>query len=71
MINSLREMGRRNGDLWSKVDGIQKIMKKFFKFQIEEEDMKDQITQVKCSIWLGKENQYWMRICFIVGFRWN
>jgi hypothetical protein len=50
MINSLREMGRRNGDLWSKVDGIQKIMKKFFKFQIEEEDMKDQITQVKCSI---------------------
>ena len=51
MVNALHEMGRRSGDLWSKVDAFQKIMKKFFKFQIEEEDMKDQITQVaKLSI---------------------
>jgi len=28
------------------MDSIQKVMKKFFKFQIEEDDMKDQITQV-------------------------
>ena len=46
----MREIVKRNNELWSKVDGIQKTMKKFFKFQIEEEDMKEQINQARLII---------------------
>lgn len=72
MVNSLHEMGRRSGDLWSKVDAIQKIMKKFFKFQIEEEDMKNQITQVvKLSLFFVYKFPVKEHFLCTTGFWWN
>ena len=46
MLESVKLLVDQNADLFAKLANAQKIMKKFFKFQIEEDDMKSQIGEV-------------------------
>jgi hypothetical protein len=41
-----QQMAAQTDSLWTVVDGIQTVMKKFFKYLIEEEDMRDKISAV-------------------------
>jgi len=43
VMSAVREAVSRQAELWGRLDSLQKVMKKFFKFQIEEDDMKQQI----------------------------
>lgn len=46
VLDSVHSLVNQNEVLWEQCDAIQKIMKKFYKFQLEEDEMKDQCSKV-------------------------
>jgi hypothetical protein len=46
VMKSFKDLSNSSKLLMDKTDIVQKIMKKFFKFEIEEDDMREQISNV-------------------------
>lgn len=46
VVDSVQALSMEHTELWSKTDAMQKTLKKFFKFQIEEEEMKQQLMKM-------------------------
>lgn len=68
VITSVQSLLKENAKLYEQNDQVQKTMKKFFKFQIEEEDLKLKLETVSCLFpwYLSFTNSCNVQKCFIL-----
>jgi hypothetical protein len=48
VIDSVQDLLQQNDIFQQQFDAVQKVMRKFFKYQIEEDEMKDEVLKVRC-----------------------
>eukprot|EP01031_Cornospumella_fuschlensis_P027528 gene27527-33250_t len=62
MMQNVQTVLKQSEDMLLQTDNIQKIVKKFFKFQLEEEDMKAQLTKIFDSLKTYKQQETMLKL---------
>ncbi|RYH17603.1 hypothetical protein EON65_28335, partial [archaeon] len=62
MMQNVQTVLKQSEDMLAQTDNIQKIVKKFFKFQLEEEDMKTQLSKIFDGLKTYKQQEMMLKL---------